>query len=143
MATQNDDARRILELLANGKITVEDADQLLRAVGASTASGAPPTEEGKQTKGGPSWMRISIDKAACDGRPARQVNIRVPVALIKSGVRFGGMFPRMAGERLRTRLKDQGIDLDQLDLSQLDAVLANLGETTIDDGRSHVRITYE
>jgi hypothetical protein len=144
MTTQNDDARRILELLANGKISVDDAGQLLRAVGARTSSAeASPTADDKGPKSASNWMRITIDKAPCDGRPARQVNIRVPVALVKSGVRFGGMFPRMAGERLRARLRDQGIDIDRLDLSQLDSVLANLGETTIDDGRSHVRITYE
>jgi hypothetical protein len=145
MPNMNDNSRRILELLAQGKITVDEADQLLRAIDAAPAA-EPATSQpsdGGAPKEAPRWMHITIDKPGRDGRPPKQVNIRVPLAFVRSGVKFGAMFPRMAGEPLKARLREQGIDLEKLDLGQIDAILASVGETTIDDGRSQVRIRCE
>ena len=146
--TKTSDSRRILDLLAQGKITVDEAEQLLRAVDAAasepaaTASGTTdtPTSSAK-------WLRVTVDKAQHDGRPRKQVSIRVPMALVRGGVKLGAIVPKMAGDPLGKHLREQGIDVDfsKLDLSQLDSVLNNLGETTInvDDGRAQVRITCE
>ena len=38
----NDDTRRVLDLLAQGKITVDEADQLLRAMAAPAPEAAAP-----------------------------------------------------------------------------------------------------
>ncbi|HEV3063527.1 MAG TPA: hypothetical protein VGY48_35125, partial [Vicinamibacterales bacterium] len=107
VTTETDNTRRILDLLAQGKITVDEADQLLRAVGGPEAGQArqraqgsegsqggqrpqgPQGPQGAQRPQGPQaqtrsdarWMRVTIDKAARDGRPAKQVSIRVPMAL--------------------------------------------------------------
>jgi hypothetical protein len=148
-ATENDHRRRILDLLAQGKITVDDADQLLKALGASSLeSGTGATDSaGKQAA---RWIRVTVDKAARDGKPAKQVSIRVPMALVRGGVRLGTIFPGLArkdGDAVSQHLRDHGVDVDwsKIDLSQLDAVLQNLDETTIDvdKGRAQVRISYE
>lgn len=147
-AAENDHRRRILDLLAQGKITVDDADQLLRALGASSLEPETGTEPGG--KQAPRWIRVTVDKAARDGRPAKQVSIRVPMALVRGGVRLGTIFPGFArkdGNTVSQHLRDHGVDVDwsKFDLSQLDAVLQNLDETTIDvdKGRAQVRISYE
>lgn len=140
MTTMTDDTKRVLELLAQGKITVEEADQLLRAVKETTVD--PPA-----SRPVPRWMRISIDKAAIGDRPARNVSIRVPLSLARSGLRFGAMFPRLAGPKLQDELRKQGLDLDfsQIDLSQVETLLNDLGETTIevDGGKAQVRVRCE
>lgn len=147
-AADNDHRRRILDLLAEGKITVDDADQLLKALAASSLEAERGTESaGKQSA---RWIRVTVDKAARDGKPAKQVSIRVPMALVRGGVRLGTIFPGFArkdGDTVGQHLRDHGVDVDwsKLDLSQLDAVLQNLDETTIDvdKGRAQVRISYE
>ena len=59
----SDDTRRILDLVAQGKITVDEAQQLLSALNAPpadpSASGPDAAERPK-----PKWMRIAIHKAA-------------------------------------------------------------------------------
>jgi hypothetical protein len=146
--TDTSDSRRILDLLAQGKITVEDADQLLRAINAAP-SVPPPGPDGDS---GPrpataKWLRITVDKQPKEGRPRRQVSIRVPMSLVRGGVKLGAMFPHMAREPLGKHLRDQGIDIDlsKIDLAQLDSVINSLGETTIDvdDGKAQVRISCE
>lgn len=148
--TDTSDPKRILELLADKKITVDEADQLLRAIG---ATGGDSGSASAQTAGeGPApaaakWLRVTVDKKRQDGRPPKQVSIRVPMALVRGGVKLGAIVPRMAGDPLGKHLREQGIDVDfsKIDLSQLDGVLNNLGETTIDvdEGRAQVKITCE
>ena len=147
-AQENDHRRRILDLLSQGKITVDDADQLLRALGASSLESESATES--TDKQSARWIRVTVDKAARDGKPAKQVSIRVPMALVRGGVRLGTIFPgftRKDGDTVSRHLRDHGVDVDwsKLDLSQLDTVLQNLDETTIDvdKGRAQVRISYE
>jgi hypothetical protein len=141
MPTMTDDSRRILELLAQGKITVDEADQLLRAVGAS----APGDGNSGESVRAPRWLKVMIDKAGKEGRPPKQVAIRVPMSLVRGGVKLGAMFPRM--EPIRRHLREQGIDVDlsKLDFAQIERVLNDLGETTIDldEGKARVRISCE
>ena len=141
MTTTNDDSKRILELLAQGKITVDEADQLLRAV--QSPSGPPEPGQTGGSGNPPRWIRITIDKRARDGRPPQNVNIRVPFGIVRSGVKLGAMFNRL--EPVQERLREKGIDLDSLDFSQLEAALGSLGTVPveIDDGKSQVRITCE
>jgi hypothetical protein len=148
--TDNDHRRRILDLLAQGKITVDDAEQLLRALGASSLESATTTSSEPTGKQGARWIRVTVDKAARDGKPPKQVSIRVPMALVRGGVRLGAILPRFAnkdGDAVSQHLRDHGVDIDwsKLDLSQLDTVLQNLDETTIDvdKGKAQVRISYE
>src|SRR5689334_2348254 len=128
------DARRILELLAQGKITVDEADQLLRAVdgAASTASASAASAAAGATGGttagasdpvatAAKWLRVTVDKAPREGRPRKQVSVRVPMALVRGGMKLGAIFPKLAHEPLGKHLRDQGIDVDfsKIDLSQI------------------------
>jgi hypothetical protein len=148
------DTRRILDLLAQGKITVEEADQLLGAVGASEVKDAPagnvaPPDGGVlHDKPAAKWLRMTVDKAAGDGRPRRQVNIRVPMSLLRGGMKLGAVLPRMAPDIVKQRLREKGIDISELsslDFSQIESVLGDLGDATIDidDGRAQVRFSKE
>jgi hypothetical protein len=150
----NDDTRRVLDLLAQGKITVDEAEQLLRAMNASAADAAP-SEEPRADRARPRWLRIQIHKPAKDGREAREVNIRVPIAVVKGGMRLGAIIGTFAGERAARRMKERGIDLDlskihgdfsNMNGAEFDAFMKSLDEMNmhIDDGESSVvRITCE
>ena len=142
--TDTDNARRILELLAQGKITVDEADQLLRAIDAP-AAGPASREALSSDSAAHRWVRLTIDKSAMNGRPPKQVSIRVPMALVRSGLKFGAMFPKF--DPVRKHLRDHGIDADfsKIDLAEIEAMLTNLNESTIDvdGGKAQLRISYE
>ncbi len=137
------DTKRVLELLSQGKVTVDEAEQLLRALkDAPGASAEPPTPGAK-----PRWIRITVDSAADGGKAARTVNIRVPLAVARSGIRFGAMFPFLFGPKLQEEFRKQGIDFDfsKIDPSDIEAAAKDLGETTIDvdNGRKQIRVRCE
>jgi hypothetical protein len=151
--TDVSDSRRILDLLAQGKITVDEADQLLRATGASSGPATAPGAEsapsaGRETKPSRKWLRMSVDQAAEDGRPRRQVNIRVPISLLRGGMKIGAAIPHIASDAVLRQLRDQGInlaELSKLDLSDFEKALSDLDDTTIDvdSGRAQIRFSSE
>jgi hypothetical protein len=113
MTMQTDDTRRILDMLSQGKITVDEADRLLKAMSAD--SGSAPAAADRPADGGPSarWFRINIRKPA-DGHAheVKDVNIRVPIAVVKGGMRLGAIIATFAGEKAAQRMKARGLDLD-------------------------------
>jgi len=162
----SDDTRRILDLLAQGKITVDDADKLLRAIDAPPQEPEGSAEAGSERKrkwrgifglgavpASPSdapglrYLKIEVHKPASEQRKERVVNIRVPIALVRSGMRLGAIVGGYADDEITRRLRERGIDLDlsKIDQSQIDDLMKNLGELTVnvDKGRSQVRITCE
>src|SRR5262249_17768528 len=122
----------------------DEAEQLLRATDA-TASGPASAETSSDEGAARRWVRITIDKSAMGGRPPKQVSIRVPLALVRSGIKFGAMFPKL--EPVRKHLRDHGTDADlsKLDAAEIESMLRNLNETTIDvdGGKAQLRISYE
>ena len=154
MTTQPDDTRQILDLLSQGKITVDDADRLLKALAAAGSTGTPPSDTPGDTEPGRRrWLRINIRKPANEHRPhAKDVNIRVPLGVVRGGMRLGAIIATFAGEKAALRMKERGVDLDLAaingDLSKMngpefDAFLNSLHDIDIDDGKSQIRITSE
>ena len=154
MITQTDDTRRILDMLSQGKISVDEADRLLKAMSADppvgNAAAAPSTDTTRAR-----WIRINIHKPAIgEAHRPKDVNIRVPIAVVKGGMRLGALIGTFAGEKAARRMKAQGLDIDlakiNSDLSQMngpefDEFLRSLNDTNIeiDDGKAQVRITAE
>jgi SHOCT-like protein len=146
MTAINDDVRRILDLLAQGKISVDDAHRLIAALGPRSdaapadAAAAPP----------PRYLKIAVHKPANEHRPGdegKDVKIRVPLAIVRGGMRLGAIIPGLGGDRMQARLREQGIDLDlsKLDPAAIETMLKELGELNIDidSGKAQVRITCE
>ena len=155
MTTQTDDTRRILDMLQEGKITVDEADRLIKALSADRPAEMAAADTATDGRERVRWIRINIQKSANDaGHKAKNVNIRVPIAIVKGGMRLGAIIGTFAGDKAARRMKAQGLDIDlakiSSDLSQMngpefDEFLRSLNETNIeiDDGKAQVRITAE
>ena len=55
----SEETRKVLEMLSSGKITVQEAEQLLQAVTASA-----PDEKNAEKKADPKYFRILVNKPA-------------------------------------------------------------------------------
>jgi hypothetical protein len=149
----NDETRRVLDLLAQGKITADEAEKLVAAfeAGGLNAAGDAPADPDKPL---PRWVRINIHKPAKEGRNEKDVNIRVPVSVVKGGMRLGAIIGTFAGEKAARHMRERGIDLDlekingdfsRLNGPEFEQLLRSLDEMNIeiDDGKSQVRISCE
>ena len=125
------DRSRILKMLAKGKISVDEAERLLDAVG-SAGGEATPAAEGAPGGGGeekPKFLRVLVEEKDGD-----RVNVRVPLNLIRAGVKLTSLIPDSAAEKVNVALRDKGIhmDLGGLKSGALDELIAQLGELTVD-----------
>jgi len=147
----SDETRRILDLLAQNKITVDEADQLLRAMGtqphgqSQAEAASPKPEDGERPKA--RFIRINVHKPANDHRREKDVNIRVPIAVVKGGMRLGALIAPFAGEHAARKMRERGFDLDlsKLDGPAFESLLKDMEEVNIevDNGKEQVRITCE
>jgi hypothetical protein len=136
----SEERRQVLEMLSAGKINVQEAEQLLQAVGTT-----PPQDPGSDKKVEPRYFRILVNKPAHDGKKAETVNIRVPMTVVRGGLRLGALFPSMLGKK--TIKLDNGMDLDlsKITYQDLEGLIKDIGELTVDvdGGDSQVRIRCE
>ena len=140
----NEETRKILDLLAQGKISVEEAEQLMSALGDAKPGPEPAAE---QPRPEPRFLRITVTEAPNDWRPkGKTVNIRVPMSVVRGGIKLGAFVPGLA-ERWHARMHPGGphLDFSKLTPEELERVLQDLGEVTIDEdnGRKQVRIHCE
>ncbi len=104
---------QVLKMLAEGKITADEAERLLerleKARSAAGAGGAAPGSGGADgqaiTTGPPKYLRVLVDSADGD-----KVNVRVPLALVRTGIKLTALVPSHATQKL----DEKGIDLSHL-----------------------------
>jgi hypothetical protein len=133
----SEETRQVLEMLSAGKVSVIEAEQLLQAVKA-------PGQTADDKKVEPRYFRILVNKPAREGKKAEAVNIRVPMTVIRGGLRLGALFPGMLGKK-KIQL-DNGVELDlsKVTYTDLEAMIKDIGELTVDvDGDAQVRIRCE
>jgi hypothetical protein len=97
--------KKVLELLAAGKITSEEAEKLLEKLDAN-APGRPESQGAQNDQGAagarnPRFLRIQVDQPGHE-----QVNVRLPLSLCRTG-RLLAFMPA----RVTERLAERGIDL--------------------------------
>jgi len=129
----NEDRRQVLEMLAEGKITVVEAEQLIDALEREQPESPPGAAP--RPKPRPKYLRIVVnseDDAGGDG-PSR-VNIRVPLQLLRAGVRLTSLIPPQALTQVNTKLHELGvpIDLTQLKPQHIEELVEQLDEFTVD-----------
>jgi hypothetical protein len=131
----NEHRRQILEMLSAGKITADEAERLIAALdnGASAgASGNGASAPATKAK----YLRVLVDSEN-GGNPYHgpvKVNIRVPMQLLRAGVRLAGLIPPQAREHVNEALRERGIpfDLSQIKPDNLEELVDHLNELTID-----------
>lgn len=144
-----DDRRSILDMLAQGKINADEAERLLAALDRARGPAAAPLADAGYPSNRPKakYLRVLVDTdEAGDGGPTK-VNIRVPMQLLRAGVRLSSLIPPKAREEVNAHMREQGIpfDINQLKPDNLEELVEQLGELTVDvdQEKTKVRIFCE
>src|ERR1700704_1688332 len=134
----SEETRKVLDMLSNGKVSVQEAEQLLQAIAAPGA-----TAEDKKVE--PRYFRILVNKPAREGKKAEAVNIRVPMTVVRGGLRLGALFPGMLGKKKIQLDNGTELDLSKVTYTDLEAMIKDIGELTVDvdGGDAQVRIRCE
>jgi hypothetical protein len=141
--TMKEERRRILSMLGEGKISAQEADALLDAV--ADASGRPMTDALVPPTKAAKYLRVLVEGQ--EGGQGNKVNVRVPLDLIRAGMRLAALLPAVAYEPVNRALKEQGLDLDvsKVKPENLEELVAHLQELSVDveGGGEKVRVFCE
>jgi len=112
--------KKILEMLADKKISVDEAYRLLSVLGAerSTPEGTINTGTAKPK---PKYLRVTVVPGPQGEHDHAQiVNVRVPIALLRSGMKFASLIPPEARDKVSEALREKGMDFDMRNLKPED-----------------------
>lgn len=138
--------RQILDMLAAGKITAADAERLIAAIessgnGTPGAPGAGNSAPAATEKPRPKYLRVLIEAdESMTGlkQGTTTVNVRVPMQLLRAGVRLAGLIPLQAHDQLDQAFSKHGvpITLSQIKPENLEELIDHLEDLTVDvDGK--------
>jgi Fe-S-cluster formation regulator IscX/YfhJ len=139
----SDNQKRILDMLAEGKISADEAQKLLAAIGTESdeARSTPPRDA--------KYLRVVVvpDPDSPKSEDVKRINVRIPISLIRAGIKFTSLIPADASEQVNEALKEKGIDFDVRnlkpeDLEELITALHDL-EVDVQSGQEKVHVYVE
>jgi hypothetical protein len=148
----NENRRQILEMLAAGKITADEAERLLSAIepGSTPAPGESIGRSGSasagsgdvlQAKARSKYLRVLVeaDESMTGIKGATTVNVRVPLQFLRAGVRLASLIPQQAHGQLDEAFIKHGVPvtLSQIKPENLEELIDHLEGLTVDvDGNN-------
>lgn len=115
----SNDRNQVLELLAAGKVNANEAAQLLDRLAASAQDKTSVASHPQV----PKFMCVRVDTHKGDA-----VNVRIPLALAKTGIKLSAMMPKDAAEAMTAH----GVDFAQLSKLPTDELFSALQAMQID-----------
>jgi hypothetical protein len=139
----NENRRQILEMLAAGKITADEAERLLAALDpgpsavAGEFTGTTKGGDGATVKTRAKYLRVLVEAdESMTGLKGgtTTVNVRVPMQLLRAGVRLASLIPAQAHDQLDEALSRHGvpITLSQIKPENLEELIDHLEDLTVD-----------
>jgi hypothetical protein len=137
-----EERRRILNMLADGKLNAAEAENLLDALAKSPAAPAATSGPSELALHDPKYLRVLVegyDEHEAGGAGAGKVNVRVPFTLIRAGMRLAALLPATVHEPINRALRDNGLDIDisKIRPENLEDLVTHLRELAIDVDGAH------
>jgi len=140
----SEDRTRILNLLAGGKITADEAERLLDALdaharaggAASAAAPAAAPVAGPAISGDPAPLVAALPKylyVKVDAANGDNVNVKIPIALVRSGLKLTSLIPPQAMDKINDSMSEHGmsVDLNNFKPEDIDELVMALREMEV------------
>ena len=136
----NENRRKILEMLVAGKITADEADRLLAAMEKAPGDSGAANGAASGPKRKPQFLRVLVEDEGHKG-PVK-VNVRVPMQLLRAGVKLASLIPPEARDRVNVHLRREGVpfDLNQVTADNLEELVEHLDTFTLDIDEHNTRV---
>jgi hypothetical protein len=137
--------RIILEMLANKKISVDDAEKLIKL---NPPEAIIAVKENSESGDSAKYLHIVIEPVPGNNSDSQEnFNIRVPTALLRAGIKLASVLPTSVYNQLNLILQEKGIEIDLKtikpeNIEELVGALSNL-DVNILKGTQHFHIYTE
>jgi hypothetical protein len=137
----SEETRKVLEMLAAGKINSQDAERLLDKLASSKGTEENGNGNGVTTDAR-SPSKLKFLRVLVDTGEGHDVNVKVPLGFLRAGVKLLGVLP----PKVAQRLNEKGFSLDflsELKGEDLEEALNTLHVDVETDEGQHVRVFCE
>jgi hypothetical protein len=144
-----DDRNRILDLLASGRITVEEATRLLDALDAKAGKSDGTEAAAAAAKSG--WPKFFSNASKVGDRPVNpgsakflyvkvvsqkgdNVNVKIPLGVVRAGLKLTTLIPKPATEQINKAMAEKGMtfDLNNIKPEDLEELVEALAEMEVE-----------
>lgn len=108
----SEEKKKILNMVAQGQLTPEEADRLLDAV--------------KDARGKRRFFKVRVYEK--DNRKKPKVKINIPIAVLKIASKIGTAFKGMMPEGMKVDMHGKEIALDEITPEMIDKITDSLGD---------------
>lgn len=133
--------KKILEMLSQNKISADEAYRLLSVVDSRESErdseGRDTTgDKGQGIKTKPKYLRVTVTPSEQNTDPEHtgRVNVRIPMALIRAGIKLTSLIPPEALDKANKALKEKGINFDirNIKSEDIEELIDALGDMEVD-----------
>jgi len=107
----SEERKKILKMIAEGKITPEEGDRLLGAL--------------RETDGRSRFMKVRVTDIERNRTKAR---IDIPIGVIKAALKLGTLFKGVIPEGQKINIQGKEISLDGITPEMIESIITELGE---------------
>ena len=128
--------KKILELLSQNKISTDDAYRLLNVIESEEGGQESTAKAEPDSKAKPKYLRVTVLPDPNSEHPDNvdRVNVRVPMSLIRAGIKLTSLIPSDAMDKVNDTLKEKGINFDvrSVKTDDIEELIGALGELEVD-----------
>ena len=146
----SDNKKRILEMLAQNKISADEAYRLLNVIESGESERESTSKTATTVKDKAKYLRVTVlpDAEHEHSGNVDRVNVRVPMSLIRAGIKLTSLIPPEARDKVNGALREKGIDFDVRsvkpeDLEELIEALSDLEVDVVSSKGEKVRVFVE
>lgn len=151
----SENQKRVLQMLAEGKISVDEASRLLSLINSDQGRNGSNTHSPKSNA---KYLYVRVEPKQGAVNPGEgagrhswgeqgRVNVRIPIGLIRAGIKLRGLIPPQVADEISQAMHEKGVNFDIHDLKDenIEDLIAALGETeiSVDSEKAEVRIHAE
>ena len=116
----SENRKKILQMLAEGKISVSEAERLLSLI--TSANNRNESNNSTSAKASPRYLYVVVEPkpGASPEHRHGKVNVRVPFGLIRAGMKLATLIPPEAADKVNDAMKDKGMSFDMRHLKPED-----------------------
>ena len=139
----NEEKRKVLSMISEGKITAEEGEKLLDALDKNeTKNTVDDPAMNKSKKAGINYLYVDINPKTESNK--EKVHVKVPLALVRAGVNIASMLPKDVQASVNSAMDEKGMkfDLSNLKPENIEELIQALEEmeVNIDSEEHSVRV---
>jgi hypothetical protein len=130
--SMDENKNKILQMLSEGKISVEEASRLLYLVGEERKTDNSDNVI-KKSKANAKYLYVKVNPKE-GHQDSERVNVRIPISLVRAGMKLTALMPPEVADNVNKAMKDKGMgfDIRNLDNEFIEQLVDALKEEEID-----------